>query len=84
MSAPHLIDLYHYSVGWCEGPACYIAACAEFQGLTVQGDEPKRALATLKTAIQDIVDGLHENAEPIPEPMIAPDVTDNGPFNDCT
>lgn len=77
MHAPHLIDLYHYNVGWCEGPACYVATCAEFQGLTAQGDEPERALVTLKVAVKDIIDGLYENAEPVPKPLY-------DQFNDCT
>jgi predicted RNase H-like HicB family nuclease len=74
--ASHVVDLYHYNAGWCEGPGCYVATCAEFQGLTAQGSTPELALATLRLAVKDIVEGLLENGEDVPEPLIAPDVTD--------
>jgi len=74
--AAHVVDLYHYNVGWCEGPQCYVATCSEFQGLTAQGDTIERALAILKMAVKDVVEGALENGESVPEPFLAPDVTD--------
>ena len=77
MTAPHLIDFYHYSAGWCEEPRCYTAACAEFQGLTAQSDTAEHAIELLKSTVHGIVTGMFENGETIPKPL---DET----FNDCT
>jgi predicted RNase H-like HicB family nuclease len=87
VGAAHLIDRYHYRAGWCEGPEHYVAACAEFQGLTASGDTAERALSTLKAAVLDIVSGMRENGEEVPEPLPEERVKnalDDGPLNDCT
>jgi predicted RNase H-like HicB family nuclease len=77
MNAVHLIDRYHYSAGWGEDAGCYTAACAEFLGLTAQGDTAERTLETLKSAVRSIVAGMLESGEELPEPF-------DEPFEGCT
>jgi predicted RNase H-like HicB family nuclease len=72
-----IVDCYHFNAGWCEGPQCYVATCAEFQGLTAQGDTAENALATLKAAVRDVVQGMHESGEDVPVPL-------DEPFEGCT
>jgi predicted RNase H-like HicB family nuclease len=78
MTALTIVDHYHFSAGWCEGPGCYVATCAEFQGLTTQSDTAEHAIKLLKETVRDIVAGMYETGEDVPEPVIAP------PFEDCT
>jgi predicted RNase H-like HicB family nuclease len=72
VNAVHIVDRYHYSAGWGEDARCYTAACAEFQGITVQSDTAERALALLKNTVQDIVAGMLESGEELPEPFDEP------------
>jgi hypothetical protein len=76
MSAPHLIDRYHYTSGWAEERGQYTATCREFPDLEGAGLTTEDALVIVKARVLDAVMGLIERHRTPPEPSA------EGPFSD--
>lgn len=64
---PH--DQYTYRVTWSEDDQEYVGLCAELPSLSWLADTPSRALTGIREVVQDCIDDLQQQGEPIPEPI---------------
>lgn len=67
--SPHLIDRYHYTVGWDTEHDTYIATCREFPELLAESDTTENALAVLKAKVLDAVLEMLERHKTPPDPV---------------
>jgi predicted HicB family RNase H-like nuclease len=64
-----LVDKYTYRVEWSEEDKVHIARCLEFPSLAAHGDTAGRALAEIERVVDESVQWMDEEGEPIPEPF---------------
>ncbi len=62
-------DHYTYKVTWSAEDEEYLALCIEFPSLSWLDETQEAALRGIRQLVADIVDDLHANKEPIPEPF---------------
>ncbi len=62
-------DHYTYKVTWSAEDGEYLALCIEFPSLSWLDETQEAALHGIRQLVADIVDDLHANKEPIPEPF---------------
>ncbi len=62
-------DHYTYKVTWSAEDGEYLALCIEFPSLSWLDETQEAALRGIRQLVADIVDDLHANKEPIPEPF---------------
>jgi predicted HicB family RNase H-like nuclease len=66
-TVPH--DHYTYRVTWSEEDKEYVGLCAEFPSLSWLASAPEAALRGVRAAVADVVEDMHRQREPIPEPL---------------
>ncbi len=62
-------DLYTYTLKWSEEDQEHVATCAEFPGLSYLAKNPKLALKGIQDLVEDAVNDIKANNEPIPKPI---------------
>lgn len=63
------VEQYLYSVGWSEKDEAFIARVAEFPSLATHGETQEDAMGEIKGVVGFVLNDLHENNEPVPEPF---------------
>ena len=66
-----IIDTARYSfrVTWSPEDAEFIATCVEFPSLSWLAGTPEEALTGLRIVIDEVIDDMRANYEPVPEPL---------------
>ncbi|HTP64279.1 MAG TPA: type II toxin-antitoxin system HicB family antitoxin [Geobacteraceae bacterium] len=64
-------DKYTYRVTWSEEDAEYVGLCAEFPSLSWLANAPEAALKGIRNIVSEVVVDMHNNGEPVPEPLAA-------------
>lgn len=59
---------YSFHVTWSPEDAEFIATCVEFPSLSWLAGTPEKALTGLRIVVDEIVDDMRANDEPVPEP----------------
>ena len=62
-------DKYTYRVTWSEEDNEYVGLCAEFPSLSWLAHSPEASLKGVSKLVQDVVEDMRENGEPVPEPI---------------
>jgi predicted HicB family RNase H-like nuclease len=62
-------DRYTYRVTWSEEDNEHVGLCAEFPSLSWLDRTPEGALKGIRKLVEDVIGDMHDNAEPIPEPI---------------
>ena len=70
----HNTQRYHYDVIWSEEDQEYVGLCTEFPSLSWLDASAAAALHGIQQLIVSCVDDLHDQGEPIPEPLSATSV----------
>lgn len=60
---------YTYRVTWSAEDGEYVAVCLEFPSLSWLTDNPLDALAGIRTVVDEVVDDMYSEGEPVPEPL---------------
>jgi predicted HicB family RNase H-like nuclease len=60
---------YCYRVFWSEEDAKWVGTCTEFPSLSHLAAEPGDAVTGIRDLIEDVVEDMRANGEPIPEPL---------------
>jgi predicted RNase H-like HicB family nuclease len=63
------INKYTYRVEWSREDGAHIARCLEFPSLAAHGRTPEKALAEIRFVVEESIEWLIEENEPIPEPL---------------
>ena len=63
------IDKYTYRIEWSEEDNCHIARCLEFPSLSAHGDTIEKALKEIKFVVNESIEWLKEDGDPVPEPL---------------
>ena len=63
------ITRYTYRVTWSVEDDEFVATCVEFPSLSWLADTQEGALRGLRDLVAEVVDDLHDNGEPVPEPL---------------
>ena len=71
MSAPNDVDItrYTYRVTWSPEDEEYVATCLELPSLSWLASTQEDALRGLRELITEVVQDMHRNDEPVPEPL---------------
>ena len=59
---------YTYSVTWSEEDEAFIGRVTEFRSLAAHGATAERALAEVQNVVEEVLEELAENGEPVPRP----------------
>ena len=59
---------YTYSVTWSDEDEAFIGRVAEFRSLAAHGETAERALAEIQGVVDEVLEELTENGEPVPPP----------------
>ena len=62
-------DRYTYRVTWSNHDTEYVGLCAEFPSLSWLASTPEAALRGIRKVVSDVVSGMQENGENVPEPL---------------
>ncbi len=62
-------DRYTYRVIWSEEDGEHIGLCGEFPSLSWLAATPEAALKGMRKLVAEVVQDLHANGEPVPEPI---------------
>ena len=62
-------DRYTYRVTWSEEDQEHVGLCSEFPGLSWLAPSPVGALKGIRKLVSDVVADLHEQGEPVPDPL---------------
>lgn len=62
-------DHYTYRVTWSEDDKEYVGLCAEFPSLSWLSARHESALKGMRNVVEEVVDDMKVNGEPIPEPI---------------
>ena len=62
-------DRYTYRVTWSEEDQEHVGLCVEFPSLSWLASEPEEALRGVRQLVQDCIDDMKKNNEPVPEPL---------------
>ena len=62
-------DRYTYRVTWSEEDNEHVGLCAEFPSLSWLDRTPEGALKGIRKLVEDVISDMHDNGEPIPEPI---------------
>ena len=60
---------YSFRVTWSPEDAEFVATCVEFPSLSWLASTPEQALTGIRTIVEDAIDDLRTNNEPVPEPL---------------
>jgi len=60
---------YTYRIGWSEEDGCHVARCLEFPSLAAHGATLDEALREIEHVVDESIQWLKEESEPIPEPL---------------
>ena len=60
---------YSFHVTWSPEDAEFIATCVEFPSLSWLAGTPEKALTWLRIVVDEVVDDMRANDEPVPEPL---------------
>ncbi|EGR98073.1 type II toxin-antitoxin system HicB family antitoxin [Cutibacterium namnetense] len=60
---------YSFRVTWSPEDAEFIATCVEFPSLPWLAGTPEEALTGLRIVIDEVIDDMRANDEPVPEPL---------------
>ena len=60
---------YSFHVTWSPEDAEFIATCVEFPSLSWLAGTPEKALTGLRIVVDEVVDDMRANDEPVPEPL---------------
>ena len=60
---------YSFHVTWSPEDAEFIATCVEFPSLSWLAGTPEEALTGLRIVVDEVVDDMRANDEPVPEPL---------------
>ncbi|GAE68139.1 hypothetical prophage protein [Cutibacterium acnes JCM 18909] len=60
---------YSFRVTWSPEDAEFIATCVEFPSLSWLAGTPEEALTGLRIVVDEVVDDMRANNEPVPEPL---------------
>jgi predicted RNase H-like HicB family nuclease len=63
------LDKYTYRIEWSGEDNCHIARCLEFPSLSAHGDTIEKALKEIKFVVNESIEWLKEDGDPIPEPL---------------
>lgn len=66
-----IAENYAYRVNWSEEDQAYVGTCLEFPLLSSFGETMEEALGAIRETVSDSLEILHEDDEPIPEPLSA-------------
>jgi predicted HicB family RNase H-like nuclease len=66
---PHPNELYSYRVQWSEEDSEFAGLCTEFPSLSWLAESPEKAFRGIRKVVDDVVEDMKQNKEPIPEPM---------------
>ena len=58
-----------YRVFWSEEDAKWVGTCTEFPSLSHLAAEPGEAVTGIRDLIEDVVEDMRANGEPVPEPL---------------
>jgi len=64
-----IIDHYTYRVSWSTEDEAFLGLCVEFPSLSWLADTPQAALTGMRDLIADVVQGMQNNAESVPQPL---------------
>ncbi|PIS92432.1 type II toxin-antitoxin system HicB family antitoxin [Cutibacterium acnes] len=60
---------YSFRVTWSPEDTEFIATCVEFPSLSWLAGTPEEALTGLRIVVDEVVDDMRANDEPVPEPL---------------
>jgi predicted RNase H-like HicB family nuclease len=60
---------YTYRIAWSEEDGCHVARCLEFPSLSAHGDTVEAALHEIEFVVEETIQWLEEENQPIPEPL---------------
>jgi len=60
---------YTYRIAWSEEDGCHVARCLEFPSLAAHGATLDEALREIEHVVDESIQWLKEESEPIPEPL---------------
>lgn len=69
MSTTPDVSHYTYRVSWSPEDHEFVATCHELPSLSWLAPTQDEALHGLRRLVDDVVEDLHRNGEPIPEPL---------------
>jgi len=64
-----IIEKYTYRIEWSEEDNTHIARCLEFPSLAAHGKKAEDALIEIEKVVEETIEWLQEENEPIPEPL---------------
>ncbi len=65
----HDVNKYTYHIEWSEEDNAYLCKCLEFPSLSTHGDSTEEALRVMKEVVNESIEWLQEDGEPVPEPF---------------
>ena len=69
MNGQKMLDRYTYRVTWSREDDQCVGLCAEFPSLSWLANTPEKALRGIRKVVAEVVEDMHANKEPVPEPM---------------
>lgn len=63
------VSKYTYRIAWSEEDGCHVARCLEFPSLSAHGDTVEAALHEIEFVVEETIEWLEEEKEPVPEPL---------------